>query len=128
MEFGKRKKGAEINVTPLVDVMLVLLVIFMVATPMMQNEVEVNLPKIKSASKLEAKKESVKIAILKDKLFFNGREIKKDELKTQLDKYAVELIVYIKADKDLRYKQIAEILDILKEKGFSRIALVSYQD
>lgn len=121
--FGK-KKEAEINVTPLVDVMLVLLVIFMVATPMMQNDVEVNLPNIESSKNSTMEKKSVKLLILENCIKHDGKSLTESDLRKLLSQKNKESVIYIKADQNLKYQKIANVLDLLRQEGFSKIALV----
>ncbi len=122
---------ANINVTPLVDVMLVLLVIFMVTTPMMQQGVEVNLPKT-TAGALKGSDEQIVLSIDKTGAIFLGaeNELQLDELatkvkavmaakKTQGDK------VYVKADTELDYGRVMEVMGRLYAGGITQIGLMS---
>lgn len=122
---------ANINVTPLVDVMLVLLVIFMVTTPMLQQGVDVNLPKAKTGS-LEGKSEQVVISIDdKGKVFIgksNSVDIKTlpTKIRAVLDaKKDAGNKVYIKGDTAINYGKIMEVMAALHEGGVEHIGLVS---
>src|SRR5512137_1328811 len=114
MEIGSRESGdrgamSQINVTPLVDVMLVLLVIFMVTAPMMQQGVQVNLPKAETKA-LPAPQESVIVSIERSgKIFINSDEIPAGALKTRLSGIFVsreKKEVFLKADKDVPYGEV----------------------
>lgn len=124
----KRKSVSEINVTPLVDVMLVLLVIFMVATPMIQNQSDVNLP-IAKISKETSKKQSIRFSILKDKILINDKPVNSDaEIISFLSKQKKEEAIFIYADKTLEYQKVIRILDLLNKNGFLKIALITKKD
>jgi biopolymer transport protein TolR len=124
----RRKKESEINVTPLVDVMLVLLVIFMVATPMIQNQSDVNLP-IAKISKETSKNQTIRLSILKDKILINDKQIDSDsEIISFLNKQKKEEAVFIYADKNLEYQKVIRILDLLNKNGFLKIALITKKD
>ena len=122
---------AEINVTPLVDVMLVLLVIFMVTAPMMQQGVEVDLPKATS-SPLRGSNEQVVISIDKGGTIFlgAGNKVEVDALSAKVkaimeNRPESERKVYIKGDTALDYGRIMEVMAQLHEGGITQIGLVS---
>ena len=122
---------AAINVTPLVDVMLVLLVIFMITAPMLQQGVEVNLPKATTAP-LAGSEEQVVISIDKSNKIFLGAgnqvqpELLADKIKAILEKRpANEQKVYIKADTTLDYGAVMEVMGRLHSGGVTQIGLVS---
>ncbi len=119
---------SQINVTPLVDVMLVLLVIFMVTAPMMQQGVQVNLPKARNQG-LPAPEESVVVSIERSgKVFINSAEIPAGELRTRLadmfsDKSKKE--VFLKADKDVPYGEVVKTMAEIKGAGIERLGMVT---
>lgn len=122
---------ANINVTPLVDVMLVLLVIFMITAPMLQQGVEVNLPKATTAP-LEGKAEQVVISIDKQGEVFLGAgnkiELKEfdKKIKAILDvRPQEERKVYIKADTAVDYGRLMQVMSALHSAGIYQIGLVS---
>lgn len=118
---------SEINVTPLVDVMLVLLIIFMVTAPMMQSGIGVNLPQAETES---APAESgLTLTITKDKLIYLGDTVININL---LEKKLREFfygrdkkIVFIKADQDISYGFFIEALDIIKKAGVETVGLIT---
>ena len=122
---------ATINVTPMVDVMLVLLIIFMVTAPMLQQGVDVNLPKAATAS-LQGKNEQVVLSIDKQGQVFLGKDNKLD-LETlpkkmaaiMKEKPAADQKVYIKADQDLDYGRVMAVMGKLHQGGITQIGLVS---
>ena len=122
---------ANINVTPLVDVMLVLLVIFMVTAPMLQQGVDVNLPKATTGA-LAGSEEQVVMSIDKNKKIFVGakNELVLDEIVKKMPaildaKKDGERKVYIKADKDIDYGFVMKVMGKLHEAGIDKIGLVS---
>lgn len=122
---------ANINVTPLVDVMLVLLVIFMVTAPMLQQGVEVNLPKASTAP-LQGTQEQVVLSIDKDGEVYlgAGNKLTLDNLGAKvsavLDARAQDdRKVYVKADTELEYGKIMEVMSKLHASGITQIGLVS---
>lgn len=122
---------ASINVTPLVDVMLVLLVIFMVTAPMLQQGVEVNLPKATSAP-LEGKGEQLVISIDKEGRVYLGskNEIPVEEIGKKIAavieaQKSSQSKVYIKGDTELQYGVVMQVMARLYESGVTQIGLVS---
>src|SRR6185295_16371021 len=123
---------SDINVTPMVDVMLVLLIIFMVITPMLQAGVTVNLPVAKDpdVGKAIDKESSVVIALPndaevwvgRDKYFFTDLPQVTKVIKERLqDKPEAEQIVYIKCDASTHYDKLVEVINAVREAGFDRI-------
>ncbi|MBN8548913.1 MAG: protein TolR [Deltaproteobacteria bacterium] len=122
---------ANINVTPLVDVMLVLLVIFMVTAPMLQQGVEVNLPKATTAP-LKGTQEQVVLSLDKDGQVFlgSGNQLTLDNLGKKVAavlaaRQEEDRKVYIKADSALSYGRIMDVMGKLHEAGITQIGLVS---
>jgi biopolymer transport protein TolR len=128
---GELSPSANINVTPLVDVMLVLLVIFMVTAPMLQQGVEVDLPKTASTP-LKGSAEQVVISIDKNGQLFlgSGNPLTLEELPKKValvleSKVASERKVYIKGDRGLSYGVIMKVMATLYQGGITQIGLVS---
>ena len=123
------KPLAEINVTPFVDVMLVLLIIFMVAAPLMVQGVPVELPKT-SASKLGTIKKPMVVSLAADgNLFIRDEQVTRQNLVTRLmaikSQEGGDGIVYVRADKKIAYGDVMEILGRVGESGFARVSLLS---
>ena len=119
---------AEINVTPMVDVMLVLLVIFMVTAPLLTVGVPLDLPKSR-ASQLTEPKKPVIISLNRDGGVFLGDEpINADELESRLAALAAEdpnRIVYVRSDKTNTYAQLMDALGLVNQAGFSKVSLIA---
>ena len=120
---------AEINVTPFVDVMLVLLTIFMVAAPLMVQGVPLELPK-SSASKLGTVKKPMVVSLSADgNLFIRDEQVTRQTLVTRLmaikSQEGGDGIVYVRADKKIAYGDVMEILGRVGESGFARVSLLS---
>jgi biopolymer transport protein TolR len=133
MELGSRDNNdrgtmSQINVTPLVDVMLVLLVIFMVTAPMMQQGMQVNLPKAQTKG-LEAQEQSVVVSMDRSgRLFINSDQVAFDDLRGKLatlfaNKAKKE--VFLKADKDVPYGEVVRIMAAIKGAGIERLGMVT---
>ena len=125
---GGRTTLSDINVTPLVDVMLVLLIIFMVTAPMIQQGVDVNLPKTET---VEIEPDENKNVIVIDK---NGRilladtEVSIEELQEKImtnEKIKQDSEVYLKADDAVNYGKVARVLAILRKAGVKNLGMVT---
>src|ERR1700749_2427522 len=125
---------SEINVTPMVDIMLVLLIIFMVITPMLQAGVSVALPRDMrnpDEDKNIIKETSVVVAITESgKLYLGKKEIDKDALKAEIDKkMATKLdqdkIVYIRSDVNANYGTVVDTINLIRDAGIDQIGLVA---
>src|SRR5262245_28684931 len=119
---------SDINVTPLVDVCLVLLIIFMVVTPMLQSGVDVMKPETKDPTKMPENQKQLAVAIKSDGSVFLGQNWVPDaNRKTQLEQLhsdTPDKDEKIKADRRLRYRQVRTVMRIINEAGFSRVGLV----
>lgn len=132
MEIGNRNgdRGtmSQINVTPLVDVMLVLLVIFMVTAPMMQQGVQVNLPKAETKA-INAQEESVVVSIDKSgRLFINSTETAEGDLKRKLSEMFASRAkkeVFLKADRDVPYGRVVVTMAEIKGAGIERLGMIT---
>ena len=127
---GRRQVGtsmSEINVTPFVDVMLVLLVIFMVTAPMMQSGIGINLPQAETDSK--PAEEGLTLTVTKDQYIHIGENTYNiNLLERRLTEYFLnrpKKIVYLQADGDLPFKVIVRIMDITKKAGIEVIGIIT---
>ena len=122
---------ADINVTPMVDVMLVLLIIFMVITPMLQKGVSVEMAKAHNTRKMqEAEKEdAVLVAITRDgSVFLGSTKVPVTELSPKVkDMLAnkVDKTVYIKSDSRAKYKDVVEVVDNVRSAGVDNVGLLT---
>ena len=123
-----KKPISEINVTPFVDVMLVLLIIFMVTAPLLTTGVKVNLPE-SSSKVLSEKDKTVTVTINKKKeIFIQKKKLTQTEMIKklfELKKQKKELKIYIKGDKDLNYGEIMKVMGNINKAGFKKVALVT---
>jgi biopolymer transport protein ExbD len=119
---------SEINVTPLVDVMLVLLVVFIVTAPLLTNSIPINLPKTESVAPVEQKDPLVVSIDDKGKLFINKDEIQPDLLETNLkaakDKNA-DLRVQLQADNGVNYGEVARAMASIEKAGITRLSVIT---
>jgi biopolymer transport protein TolR len=125
---GGDRPMSEINVTPLVDVMLVLLIIFMVTAPMMQQGVDVELPKT-TTQPMKIKDEPLILTIKKDgKLFLGRQEIAAAELQKKLEAIFAgtdSKELYLRADQAVPYGQVARAMAAAREAGASKLGMVT---
>jgi len=116
---------SEINVTPFVDVMLVLLVIFMVTAPLLQQGVDVNLPKAKG--KDLPPDERISLVIKRDRtIYMNDTPIGMKEMRQKLEAISrLNPNVFLKADKDVPYGLVVEVMGEIKEAGIEKLGMVT---
>ena len=133
--FGKRRHRrspvmAEINVTPMVDVMLVLLIIFMVSAPLLTVGVPIDLPQSQAKS-LDQDKEPLAVSVNeKGQVFLQNSEVKLDELVVKLKAIAdarsgLDERVYVRGDRKVDYGTVMRVMGRLSSAGFRRVALVT---
>tara|TARA_X000000950_G_C13839284_1_gene629491 strand:- start:8 stop:424 length:417 start_codon:yes stop_codon:yes gene_type:complete len=124
----KRQVISEINVTPFVDVMLVLLIIFMVTAPLLTAGVKVNLPE-SSANVLSEKTEPITISInKKGQVFLQNKKFSNEELISkliELKKSNKDLKIFIRGDKSLNYGKIISIMGDINKAGIKKVALIT---
>ena len=126
--FDERGPVAEINVTPLVDVMLVLLVIFMVTTPFMENGIPIQLPKAKTKA-IERGENPVTLSLTKEsRIYLNKEEVYMNNLVGRLQllfKTRTRREIFIRADGALPYSVVAQTMAAVKNAGIDKIGLVT---
>ena len=124
----RRQRNAEINVTPLVDVMLVLLIVFMVAAPLLSVGVPVELPKTGSKS-LPAEQEPITITVSQDGLIYiQDTETSLDNLAPRLEAISTngyEERIYLRADEDSDYGAVIKVMARINAAGYSNLGLVT---
>jgi biopolymer transport protein TolR len=134
--FGKRRHRrspvmAEINVTPMVDVMLVLLIIFMVSAPLLTVGVPIDLPQTQAASLDQADKEPLAVSVnTKGQIFLQNTEIGAEDLIPKLQaitaaRGGTDERIYVRGDKAVDYGTMMKIMGRLSAAGFRRVALVT---
>ena len=120
---------SDINVTPFVDVMLVLLIIFMVAAPMMVQGVDVSLPETRSVQQLDTEQEPLVVVInKKGQVHINDLEVGTAQLGEKLRKIFENRSspeVFLKADKDVAYGQVVMVMSEIKSAGIERLGVVA---
>ena len=137
MALAKRNEGAKvnsnINVTPMVDVMLVLLIIFMVITPMLQKGVSVDLAKVNNPEQMPDadKEDALVVAIMRDgKIFFGNDRTEPDQLTQKVkDRLAnrVDKRVFIRADARAKFGSVVQIVDNVRAAGVDQLGLLTDQ-
>ena len=119
---------AEINMIPLIDVMLVLLVIFIVTAPLLTHAVKVDLPKASSAPTL-TKPENVQVAIdAQGQLYWNGEAVAADELQERMRSAATltpQPELHLRAERSTPYEKLAEVMSMAAREGLSRIGFIT---
>lgn len=128
METNTDRLMSDINVTPFVDVMLVLLIIFMVTAPMMMQGVDVALPEA-TAKPLESQKENLVVTVDKDQqVHINDFAVEPDYLREKLSKILEnqrDREVYFKADKEVPYGMVARVMAEIKAAGVEKLGMVT---
>lgn len=128
---GRRGLVADINVTPLVDVMLVLLIIFMVTAPMMTQGIEVNLPKT-TAKSLDQQEQPLIVSVDKEgKVYLAGVNVDLSLLSQQLGKRPDEekkKSIYLRADQEVPYGMVVKTMAAIKRAGFEKLGMVTLPD
>ena len=129
--FSQEGRGApmsEINMVPLIDVMLVLLIVFMITAPLLTHAVKIDLPTAASAANNE-KPETVTLAVDEaGALYWNDRRIDDAELQTRLAEAAAKAVqpeLHLRADRDTRYQKLAEIMSAARQAGIQKMGFVT---
>ena len=133
MQVGDKKGGAiaDINVTPMADIMIVLLIIFMVITPMLQKGVDVKLPMAGNTKERKDEPKTIMVAIKKDgTVFLNQVKVGNPETElTALIKERLEevqdKVIYLKGDEGIEYGKIMAVMDLVRAGGVEEVALIA---
>lgn len=118
---------SDVNVTPMIDVMLVLLIIFMITAPMMTTGVEVNLPRASTPNVTENEKPIVVNMDHEGRVYIGNTEVEPDTLAVKLQAIAgdANAKIFVKGDKSLPYGSIMGIMGMVREAGFKKVVLVT---
>jgi biopolymer transport protein TolR len=137
MAISTRNEGAkvnsDINVTPMVDVMLVLLIIFMVITPMLQHGVSVDMAQVNNPEQMPDadKEDALLVAVMRDgKVYFGNDKIEPDQLTAKIKDRLINKTdkrVYVKADARARYKSVVDVVDNVRSAGVDQLGLLTEQ-
>jgi biopolymer transport protein TolR len=133
MDLGGAKGGikSDINVTPLVDVMLVLLIIMMLIAPLLQKGVDVNLPTATNVSEKPDTQQQIVLHVTADKHFYVMNKLVNENDVVDRVKYALEeakeKVVYLKADQDAPYGSVMVMMDKLREAQIENVGLITEQ-
>jgi len=134
MAVGGKRGGpmADINVTPMADIMIVLLIIFMVITPMLQKGVDVKLPQAGNSKERKDEPKTIVVAIRKDTATYLGSQRLDDQSQLQpLIKERLQdlpegaRMIYLKADQELPYSEVMKVMDLCREAGVEEVALIA---
>jgi biopolymer transport protein ExbD len=122
---------AQINVTPMVDVMLVLLVIFMIAAPLLSVGVPLDLPKSRAAAITHPKKPVILSLNKDDEIFIGDDKVAPGDLEARLAALAAEdpsRVVYVRGDRTVTYAELMDTLGLVNRAGFGKVSLVAQAD
>jgi len=134
MSSGLGTKGgsiADINVTPMVDIMLVLLIIFMVVTPLLQKGVSVDLAKTRNPREMREadRDDAIVVAVTRDgKLFLSDKTIEQDALQEKIRdllQAKVDKTVYIRSDRRAKFGKVVDVVDIVRTSGVDTVGLLT---
>lgn len=125
---GRRTVMADINVTPMIDVMLVLLIVFMVAAPLITVGVQVDLPKA-GAQAVQGTDEPISVSIDKDgNIWLQQTQVGRDDLVPKLAaiaKGANDRRIFVRGDQGIPYGKVMEVMGMINAAGFTRVALIT---
>lgn len=126
---GGYRPMAEINVTPFVDVMLVLLVVFMIAAPLMMVGVPVQLPKT-TAAKVAQPREPIIVSIDREgRIFLREEELAPEAVMERLAALAAEspdAVIYVRGDRSISYGQVMQVMGRVSSAGFAKVSLIAH--
>ena len=125
---SRRASLAEINVTPLVDVMLVLLIIFMITAPMLQHEVEVNLPEVTNKPRTPSEDQLVLTVTKEGSVFLNSTAYTLESLRTRLQALSQarpDQEMFLSADAEVPYGTVVQVMDAVKKAGILRLGMIT---
>src|SRR5467141_896889 len=128
-KLQKTSLNSEINVTPLVDVCLVLLIIFMVVTPMLQKGVPVNLPVTEEPERTPDTDKQLQISVKSDgSVYLGSTVVRKEQVQSELEQIhqrTPDREIAIKGDKQVKYGAVIDVLKACREVGFNNVGLIS---
>jgi biopolymer transport protein ExbD/biopolymer transport protein TolR len=136
IEFKKAREShpvSDINVTPMVDVMLVLLIIFMVITPLLSKGVQVNMVKTKNPIPMQAadKSDAILVAVTRDgRTYLNSTQMQPDDLAPKVKDLLTNRLdktVFIRADQRAKYEKVVTVVDNLRAAGVDQVGLLTEQ-
>jgi biopolymer transport protein TolR len=125
---AEHKPLSEINVTPLVDVMLVLLIIFMVTAPMLQMGIDVNLPRVKAKSINVSEEKLVLTINSKQEIYLNEFKTTLPDLSTKLEsifKTRVDRELFMRADKEVPYGVVVQVMSEVRKAGIDKLGMIT---
>ena len=128
-KFQKTPMNSEINVTPLVDVCLVLLIIFMVVTPMLQKGVPINLPVTEDPEKTPDTEKQLQISVKTDRTVYLGSTVvRKEQVASELEQIhqrTPDREIAVKGDRTVKYGAVIDVLKACREVGFNNVGLIA---
>jgi biopolymer transport protein TolR len=134
MNVGENKGGAiaDINVTPMADIMIVLLIIFMVITPMISKGVDVRLPTASNTKERKEEQKTITVGVKKDGTLFLGSAPlgSAQDLVTQIRQRLEDLpegqrMIFLKADSELEYGEVMKVMDLCREAGIEEVSFIA---
>ncbi len=128
-KLSKSNLNGEINVTPLVDVCLVLLIIFMVVTPMLQKGVPVNLPVTEGPEKTPDTEKQLQISVKADgSVYLGSTVVRKEQVQSELEniqKRTPDREIAVKGDRSVKYGSVLDVLKACRDVGFNDVGLIA---
>lgn len=128
---SKKRLVSEINITPFVDVMLVLLIIFMVAAPMMQEGIELDLPQTREVDTMPTEVENLIVSIDKtSQIFIDTYKVPFEELEERINALNEnkDRPVYLQADKEVSFELVIKVMGEIKSAGIEKIGIIALRD
>lgn len=127
LKGGTRSSLAEINITPLVDVVLVLLVIFMITAPVLQSGIQVNVPKTRTVNKITEQRMVVAIDAQQN-IYLNDKQVNIRALSSELRPAGVDPaheVVYLESDQTVPFQIFCDVLDAVTQSGITNVSIIT---
>ena len=129
--LSRNALSSNINVTPMADIMLVLLIIFMITTPLLQDSVTVNLPKAKNPLDSQTEKQVVLSLTREGHIYWGRKQLTEEEMiKALVERFSSEIdkVIFVRADQTLSYGKVVHVVNECRKAGVDRVGLMTERE